>query len=330
MSGFYFINPDGNTYSSISGTLGNTTNTPATSDTSKLYLGYDGIPETYYNPTNCPITNSGGNTAFSCYKVPVNHVVKSYYQVTPTVGPAPFVAETYQFYGYSDRTSGVPVSFNPSTSIASLQGNSPTTTQTVPRWCNSILVYSVGGGGGGGGKGANGSFGNSGNGADGANGDVTVARVPVTPGTSILIAVGNGGEGGKGTGNANGDARPGAPSYVRYPGPAGTVYALAGGGAGGNGGNSAPGTGSGSSGSLQTTTSPYWGGLTGLQITNSAFDAPTAYPPTLQVVRTNAANVAGSIGSYGNGSASGSNNAGASGTPGMVALFFKSDASAAW
>jgi len=321
-------------------------NSGTRADLAKLGALYSPISESYSNPNVCQITNSD-TTTFNCYKVPSTHTIKNYYKfpatatapITNLSDPSYLQNQGYDYYGYSVRYSGTTTPRNTNTSTVPDQGTQdPQGSVIVPEWCNSVLIYSVGGGGGGGGKGGNTGNGNSGNGADGANGSVAVARLTVTPGTNIVVYVGNGGQSGAGTANSPGDARPGAPSYVRYPSAGSSPRtAEAFGGAGANAGNAPPGIlgQSGNSGTLQpvsTPTSYNPGGFT-LVSSNAAYEppnpTPTAigvnfnFPPTAQVAR-GGADLAGAIGRFGSGSGT-TSTAGTSGTPGMVAIFFKSD-----
>ncbi len=327
MSGFYITTPAGKF--AIDDFHANNAPGPTsanTGDFAKLGTLYSPITESYYNPTNCAITNSA-NAIFNCYKVPANHIVKSYYKFPSTataVGLNPNALlqnEGYVYYGLSQRYNGAAVTVDPDTGTFALQGNSDATPVTLPDWCNSLLVYSVGGGGGGGGKGGRNPSYNSGNGADGANGGAAVDEIAISSNKNIIVSVGQGGEGGKGTGNPEGDGRPGGRSFVRYPtAGSGTVYALALGGAGGNGGNSAGTLANGNSGNLQS--DPY-GNEPVLNTSGIGQQPPASFPPTLQNTRTNTNPVGGSIGYFGNGQASDNNAAGSPGGPGMVALFYK-------
>jgi len=329
MSGFYITTPAGkfaiNDMHSNSGTG---------TDLAKLGALYSPIAETYYNPTNCSITNS--DTTFNCYKVPSTHTIKNYYKfpatatapITNLSDPSYLQNQGYDYYGYSVRYPGTTTPRNTNTSTVPDQGTQdPQGSVIVPEWCNSVLIYSVGGGGGGGGKGGNTPNGNSGFGGDGANGSVAVARLAVTPGTNIVVYVGNGGQSGAGTANSPGDAKPG--SCPR------TAEAF--GGVGANAGNAPPGVlgKDGSRGGLQPTADPSPvnpGGFT-LVSSDAAYEPPNPtpnaigvnvnFPPTGQVVRY-ASNNPGAVGRFGTGSAS-TSSAGNSGTPGMVAIFFKSD-----
>ena len=275
------------------------------------------LPQTTSNPSICSITNSS-NATFNCYRVPTTFGSGTY--TTPTVTTGDWSG----LKGYSIRYSAN----NAAQANAPGAGAAPinVTSGTFPRWCNSVLIYSVGGGGGGGSKGSPAYYG-AGQGADGANGRTVNDTVNNVSGLSYTVYAGGGGGGGQSTGNDQGTGLPGAASYIVING---TTYAWAMGGAAGRQGNSASGN----------TAFGNGGNNGGLQVGNAdsrPFDAANmstliaadnpdpAYPPTLQVARQpapsygNSDSPSSSIGGFGIAP-------GAQGTPGyagMVALFFK-------
>lgn len=98
------------------------------------------------------------------------------------------------------------------TSLASAQSWSTSSTQsfTVPANVNQLIATAVGGGGGGGGGSVSTSGGNGSQGAGGGNGAAPAeVIIPVTPGTTVNITVGDGGDGGTlvtNSANTNGNA----------------------------------------------------------------------------------------------------------------------------
>ena len=182
------------------------------------------LPQTTSNPSICSITNSS-NATFNCYRVPTTFGSGTY--TTPTVTTGDWSG----LKGYSIRYSAN----NAAQANAPGAGAAPinVTSGTFPRWCNSVLIYSVGGGGGASTQGANTDITGSG---------VTVSSLGGGGGGASSFggsAAATPGAGGGGQGGYNADLTVGTGTFGG-PGGAGQRFLPNTDGAGGGGGGGGP------------------------------------------------------------------------------------------